>query len=123
MKGQQSVEFLVILFILVGYLSIVFGLFSQTKSSLQNAVDKKIVRDISSWIDFINQRPVGTEIRMDFAPFPGRFVTIGCGGESEILSNTYSKKTTKLFCKTFNITKKTCLSIVRGEGGVLVEIC
>ena len=124
MKGQLSLEFLIITFILMAYLSTVFILFSSAKSSLTQAVDEKSVNQISKWIKFINQRPEGTEIQIEFKPFPGRSIQILCDKITNINSiseNLKIKITTS--CTPFNVSEKTCLSFEKIEEGVGIEIC
>ncbi|MBR9689286.1 MAG: hypothetical protein GOV01_00075 [Candidatus Altiarchaeota archaeon] len=124
MRGQLSLEFLIIFFLLTTYLSVVFTLFSSTKASLEQAVDKKVEQRISSWTNFIFQRPKGTEIQLELNPFPNRFVGIRCG--ENLIITTPSKITTidiASNCESLNITGKSCILIKRIDGGVQVSSC
>lgn len=124
MKGQMSIEFLVILFILVAYLSVVFSLFSSARSSLERAVDNKVEQRISKWTSFIASRPEGTEIKIEIKPFPNRDMRIRCGALTTI-SHESGEEILNIssVCSPLNITEKTCLSLESRAGGVKIEVC
>ncbi len=124
MKGQLNLEFLVITFILITYLSTVFILFSSAKSSLTHAVDQKTINQLSQLITFINQRPEGSTIKSEIKPFPGRTFTLYCDALTKI-STPSEAKTLNVFtsCTNLNISKQTCLSFEKTSRGVKIEIC
>ena len=124
MKGQTTIEFMAVLFVLMAYLSVVFSLFSSAKGSLERAADGKLERRISQWIEFIAARPEGTEIRLELTPYPGRYLGVGCGEPTRL---TYPSGSTTVdvasACVPLNITGKSCLSIERVREGVEIEVC
>ena len=83
----MTIEFLTITLVLLTYLSVVFSLFSSAKSSLTSAVDKKIARRMKTWIEFINQRPPGTLVKIEFTPFPKRAINVLCWKTTTILND------------------------------------
>ena len=123
MKGQMTLEFLVILFILVSYLSVVFALFSSSKESLELAVDRKLVSRVVDWVEFISSRPDGTEIKFELTPFPRHFLCITCGNQT-ILETPMELHIINISssCNRLNLTDTTCLSII-SRGGVDIEVC
>ena len=124
MKGQLTLEFLVITFILITYLSAVFILFSSAKTSLTHAVDQKSISQISQLIIFTNQRPEGSTIKSEIKPFPRRTIQIYCAESTKILTPS-EKITIDIFtsCADFNISKQICLSFEKEFKGVKIEIC
>ncbi len=123
MKGQLSVEFLVVTLLLVSYISVVFTLFSSVRGSLQKAVDRRAVKTVEMWAEFIAARPEGTELRLPVRPFPGRWLSISCPGELSIESPTSASRSVPATCQPVNITGEECLSIESTGGGVEVEVC
>ena len=123
MKGQMTLEFLVILLILTSYLSVVFALFSSSRNSLETAVDRKLLSRVADWIEFISARPEGTEVRFEAAPFPGHFLGIACGDMTVLETNSESRVLNiSSLCAPVNLTGATCLSVKR-LGGVGIEVC
>ena len=124
MKGQMTLEFLVILLIIASYLSVVFGLFISSKSSLESAVDAKLTARIGDWIGFIAARPEGTQVLIDVSPFPGRFISVSCGERTGLTSPSGTREIgIPSVCAGFNFTVKGCLSIERIGEGVGLEVC
>ncbi len=124
MKGQLAIEFLAITVLMLIYLASVAGVYSKTRSELEKAVDKKMVRDISRWVNFIAGRPEGTLIKIDFYPYPGRSVKINCGESVKISAEKYSE-TLSIGgeCRPLTFSSKSCLEIERIERGVKIEKC
>lgn len=120
----MTIEFMAILFVLITYLAVVFSLFSSTKNSLEEAADRKLEKRLSSWIKFIDNRPEGTEIRLDFTPYPGRYLGIMCGNPTTLDYPSGTTTTaTPSSCPSLNMSGKTCLSIESVQEGVKIEIC
>ena len=124
MKGQTTIEFMAILLVLVAYLAVVFSLFSSTRSSLEQATDAKLEQRLSRWVEFIAARPEGTLIRLNFTPYPRRYLEISCG-ETTLLTYPSGSSTieTSTSCQPVNITGATCLSIESIPGGASIEVC
>lgn len=124
MKGQITIEFMAVLFVLVAYLGVVFSLFSSAKGSLEEAVDRKLGQMVSRWMGFISARPEGTEIRLDLTPYPGRYLEIACGNTTTFRYPSGSVQAgTHSACPPINITGNTCLSLESTIGGVEIEVC
>lgn len=123
MKGQLSLEFVVILLLLTSYLSVVFSLFSSAKAGLEGAVDKKAAERLERWADFIAQRPEGTEIRLDFNAPPLGFIGIECGRVLRVStrSKVFESDIVSV-CKDILIEDAVRLAIKRGRGEVEIEI-
>ncbi|MBR9681104.1 MAG: hypothetical protein GOU98_04780 [Candidatus Altiarchaeota archaeon] len=123
MKGQLSLEFMVILLLLTAYLSVVFTLFASARANLNEAVDNKILTRTSNWIEFISKRPEGTTIRLDINPPPRRYVSISCGKLTNIVtpSKTVDLKI-KSICGNLNFTDQVRLNIESFEEGVKLEV-
>lgn len=119
----MTLEFMVILFILMSYLSVVFALFSSSRNSLELAVDRKIVSRVVDWVEFISSRPDGTEVKFELTPFPRHFLCIRCGNQT-ILETQLESRILNISssCNMLNLTDTTCLSIKR-RGGVDIEVC
>lgn len=123
MKGQLSLEFVVIILLLTSYLSVVFSLFSSARASLEAATDKKASERIGRWTTFISQRPKGTEIRLDFRAPPMGFIEISCGKITSVA--TRSKKfevDVPSSCGNIMIKKESRLAIRSQGGGVEIEV-
>ena len=122
MKGQLSIEFMVILLILVVYLTTVFSMFASVRGSLEKAVDRKVAGRLDEWARFIAARPKGTELRVEISPFPGRYLSISCPDNLHLETPTYSVVSVPASCPDINITKKTRISIESTGGGVSIEV-
>lgn len=124
MKAQTTIEFMAVLLILTAYMAVVFSLFSSAKGSLEQAADRKLCGTVERWMKFIAQRPEGTEIKLDLAPYRGRHLKVECGDRTKL---SYPSGSTTIgipsTCNIMNITKKTCISMESTGAGVRIEVC
>ena len=122
MRAQLSLEFLVIMGLVIGYLVAVIGLYSQTRDTLLYGIDRLSVRRVERWVSFISDRPVGTEIQYKLSVFSNRFLNISCGSVLVLSTPQYSEELAlSSVCEPTQYDK--CVRITSIAQGVEISAC
>ena len=122
MKAQLSLEYMVILTLLIGYLLTTLGLYKSTKQTLMYGSDRLMVSRIERWLRFIASRPEGTEILYRFRVPEGHRLWLECGSTTQVSSPFYNTSLDlNSVCKTGSYSG--CLRITRIKEGVGIGAC
>ncbi|MBR9679784.1 MAG: hypothetical protein GOU99_01895 [Candidatus Altiarchaeota archaeon] len=122
MRAQLSLEFLVIMGLVIGYLVAVIGLYAQTRDTLLYGIDRLTVRRVERWTSFVSDRPVGTEIQYKLSVFSNRFLNISCGPVLVLSTPLYSEELAiSSVCEP--VSYDSCIKITSTGQGVELGAC
>ena len=122
MRAQLSLEFLVIIGLVIGYLVAVIGLYAQTRDTLLYGIDRLTVRRVERWVSFVSGRPAGTEMQYKLSIFSDRFLNISCGPMLVLSAPLYSEELAiSSVCEPSSYD--SCVRITSIEQGAEIGAC
>ena len=124
MRAQITLEFLIVTFLLLSYISGVLFLYSRARLLLERAVDRKLVERVEAWSKFIAPRPEGTQIKLEIKPYPRHYIALECGEKTKLVYTTGMRELEiRSRCRHLNFTAGGCLLIESIGGELLYDYC